>query len=119
VTVIVLPWPERVLFGHAKGHWRPRHRATKQAKVAACNLGKVAGLHLRKWPADPVLTFTYHPPSLRGDVQNVHGALKAAIDGLALAMGVDDKLFRCRFPDVFDGVRKPGQVVVEVDTQHG
>ena len=48
----------------------------------------------------PRLTFEFHPPPRsRPDCQNLPATQKAAIDGIADALGMDDRLFLCRFPE--------------------
>jgi Holliday junction resolvase RusA-like endonuclease len=40
------------------------------------------------------IMFTFHPPDARRrDLDNLHAAMKPAIDGMAQALGVDDALF--------------------------
>jgi crossover junction endodeoxyribonuclease RusA len=113
-TKIRLPWPSSKLNGHAKGHWRAKALATKRYREACAWLAKEAAV-----PCDPqaILTFTYYPPNYRRrDAQNMPGMLKAAVDGIADAMGCDDREFRCRFPDGFEGPVPSGLVVVEIET---
>ena len=114
VIRVSLPWPPAALNDNAsrRGNIWPKIKATKRYRYEA----KVLGL-MAKLPCCPTarLVFTYHPPRRGGDVQNVHGRLKAAIDGLAEAMGCDDKLFRCAFPEVFADPVKGGAVIVDVE----
>lgn len=110
--LITLPWPSSKLNGHAKGYWRPKAESTKlyrrdvwalalEAKVKRCPTAR--------------LVFTYHPPNLaKRDCQNMPGMLKAAVDGIADAMGCDDHLFRCAWPETFAAPVKGGAVLVDV-----
>ncbi|HEV8034519.1 hypothetical protein [Yoonia sp.] len=111
MTTLTLSWPSRDLSQNSRVHWAAKARATASHKTEAWTLAKAA-----KVATDPhaVLTFTFHPPNNRHDVQNLPGMCKAAIDGIAQAMGCDDKLFRCRFPDRFAEVRKLGQIIIEI-----
>jgi crossover junction endodeoxyribonuclease RusA len=62
-----------------------------------------------------VLEFTYSPPDRRKrDVQNLPHMLKAAIDGIADAMGCDDHGFRCVFPSQFSEPVPSGAVLVHI-----
>lgn len=109
---VTLPWPSKHLSRNARVHWAVRFRATKAARTLAFWEGRVA-----KLPPTPdaVMTFTFHPPdNRRRDAHNMPDMMKAYIDGLADAMGVDDLNFQCRFPSKFAEVRKGGQVVVEI-----
>lgn len=112
-TTLMIPWPHIDLTPHAKGGWRKKTRATKRQRTDTFWLAKEA--KVPRIP-DAILTFAYHPPNLaRRDVQNMHGRLKGAIDGIADAMGCDDHLFRCRFPDHFAEVRTGGAIIITVE----
>lgn len=115
MTRITLPWPPKGLHAHAKGHWRSKAAATKSYRAIAFWLAKEA-----KVAADPNarLVFTFHPPNLRRrDLPNLFGPpTKAAIDGIAEAMGCDDNRFRCAFPEEFAAPVKGGAVIIEVET---
>lgn len=111
-VTITLPWPAKELQSNARCHWSVKSRATKAARSAAFWLGKEA--KVGAWP-DAVLRFTYHPPDRRRrDCQDVPNSLKASIDGIADAMGVDDYGFKVHYPPEFSEVRKGGAIVVEI-----
>jgi crossover junction endodeoxyribonuclease RusA len=105
---IRLPWPSPTLSSNARPHWAQKHRATKAARKTAWALAKQV-----KASGD-TLEFTYHPPHNKYDVQNIAGMLKASIDGIADAMGVDDKHLTCVFPSEFAEVVKGGCVLVHI-----
>lgn len=109
-----LPWPDGRLAGHANGSRWPRIRATKEYRTAAWAMAKRAKVA----PApDAALSVSYHPPTGRGgkpDVQNMPGRCKPLIDGIADAMGCDDRRFRVQYPDHFAEPVKGGAVVIEV-----
>lgn len=114
---VVLPWPPTALTPHAKGNWRSKAKATREYRRTAFWLAKEA-----KIATDPgaVLRITYCPPDRqRRDCQNMHGRLKAAIDGIADAMGCDDIGFRVQFPDRFAEPCKGGTVLIEINPQFG
>ncbi len=109
---LTLPWPPKGLQPHAKGSWRPKAEATKAYRADAFWLAKAA--RIPRMP-NAVLTITCHPPDRRGrDCQNMPSQLKAAIDGIADAMGCDDNGFRVRFPEAFSEPVKHGAVIVEM-----
>lgn len=112
VKEIRLPWPDKRLTPHAKGHWRPKAEATKSARYMA----KMAALESPRVECIPnaLIFVEYWPAARRGDVHNMHGRMKAYIDGIADAMGCDDRDFRVNFPSVWAGTRKPGQVVFRI-----
>lgn len=111
MTRISFPWPPAALTPHAKGSPWPKINATKKYRYDAKVLAQLAGVP--KLPGAR-LVFTYHPPRRAGDPHNVHGRVKALIDGIADAMGCDDKGFRCAFPEAFSDPVKGGAVIVEV-----
>lgn len=113
MTRISFPWPPSALTPHAKGSAWPKIRATKQYRYEA----KVLAL-LAKVPACPTarLVFTWHPPRMAGDPHNMPGRVKALIDGIADAMGCDDRGFRCAFPEAFSEPVNGGAVIVEIET---
>lgn len=82
----------------------------------ARNTAKVLCLEAPRITTDANATIfvEYWPKTYRGDVQNVHGSLKAYIDGVADAMGCDDKNFRVDFPSVFAGKSKNGKVIMRI-----
>lgn len=115
MSTIILPWPPAALQPHAKGSKWPKIKATKAYRVAAYWLAREA--QVRRDPF-AILTVTYRPPDLRRrDVQNQHGRIKAAIDGIADAMGCDDNGFRVRFPDSFGDPIKGGAIIVDVTNE--
>jgi hypothetical protein len=112
VKEITLPWPDKALTPHAKGHWQPKAVATKAAR-------NMAYLAARDKPAieripNATIFVEYWPKARRGDVHNMHGRMKAYIDGIADAMGCDDRDFQVDFPRVWAGTSNPGKVVFRV-----
>ena len=58
--------------------------------------------------------FTFHPPDKRKrDVDNVIASLKALIDGLADAWGIDDSEFLITYPRKFAEPVKGGKIIIE------
>lgn len=113
MTTIRLPWPPRDLTAHANGMWW--HKSKPTAKYRQWAYLAALEAKVTRNP-NAVLRFTYNPPDRRRrDLHNLHGApAKAAIDGIAQAMGCDDRDFICHFPTAFGPVVKGGQVLVEV-----
>ena len=110
--VIRLPWPEPALWQNRKVHWAKRAKATKSARAEAWALTIE-----QKVPRIPgaILEFSFHPPSrAKRDIQNMPATQKAAIDGIADAMGCDDNGFRVRWPETFGSIVNGGCVVVTI-----
>jgi crossover junction endodeoxyribonuclease RusA len=108
---ITLPWPAKPLHSNSRAHWADKARVTKAARIAGWVVA--TAMKLPCWPEATILV-EYYPPSRRGDPQNVPSSLKAYIDGIADAMGCDDKAFKVDYPRVFAGTRKGGEVVFRV-----
>ena len=117
---ITLPWPEEDLHSNSRPHFMALARAKKKARQTARMIAKSDGVEC--WP-DATILIEYYPPTRRGDPQNVPSSLKSYLDGIADAMGCDDKAFKVDYPTVFAGTRKPADVVFHiippvVDVEH-
>lgn len=108
---ITLPWPDKPLHSNWRGHWAEKGRATKKARSAAHMMARNAGV---SWWPNATILIEYYPPTRRGDPQNCPSAMKAYIDGIADALGCDDRKFKVDFPSVFAGTRKPADVVFHI-----
>ena len=109
---ITLLWPASALWQNRRHHWADRTRATKEARRWAWAAAKEARVESNP---NAYLKFTFHPPTKRlPDMQNMPATQKAAIDGIADAMQVDDSGFRCIWPLEFAEPVKGGSVIVEI-----
>jgi len=94
---LILPWPPMALSPNARTHWRKKAPIAKAYKHACWALTKEAGLIVPDAPK-LALWLAFYPPDRRHrDDDNVIASFKYGRDGLALALGIDDKRFRC-FP---------------------
>lgn len=110
-----LSFPPSDLSGHNKGHWRKntklvatlRHEAFHCARAAKM----VSGYQV---PAtgDIGIIFTFYPPNNRGDRLNYPNRIKCQVDGIAEALGINDKRFLPAY--AFADPVKPGRVEVEI-----
>jgi crossover junction endodeoxyribonuclease RusA len=85
-----LPWPHKDLSPNARIHWKAKHRrrhAYRHTCSWACVEQKV-----RRIDAESVsATILFYPPDARRrDVDNMLASVKAGIDAVAEAIGVDD-----------------------------
>lgn len=104
---VTLPWPHKDLSPNS----RKRHRhmtAIRRAYKETCwALARGAGLRGNH------LTITFHPPCGRKrDLDNCLFSIKYGLDGVALAMGVDDSTFTLTIRKA-EPVRPDGCVVIE------
>ena len=93
MTLIVLPFPPASLSGHAKGHWRAKAAVTKQHREWARLITLAAGPLGVPDSGDIPIRVRFIPPSNRGDRTNFPNRLKASLDGIAMALGVNDSRF--------------------------
>lgn len=115
--LVTLPFPDPALFPNAKlrgGGWGKAMAPKAKAKEFAYFATKQA---VGAWrpPAGPIpLAITFYPPDKRvRDLDGLLGAAKHAIDGIALALGIDDQRFRPIVLDVGEP-QKAGRMVVQV-----
>ena len=111
---IELPFPAKILWPNGRGHHMRKHKAAKTHKgwARAAALAERArapegqSLHL-------VVTFHCKKSGPLPDKDNASGSIKAYQDGIAWALGVDDRHFGQ--PVVLFGDRcQYGKVVIEV-----
>lgn len=91
--MIVLPWPPRELHPNARPHHMQRAKAAKAYRTAAMWLAKSRELSA---PAEGevMVSVTFNPPDRRRrDLDGMFSASKAAFDGIADALAVDDYRF--------------------------
>jgi len=108
MTTVILPWPPKDLSPNARAHWRAKAPVTAAYKRACWALAVEAGLRA---PEDVDsdsqrlhLWLEFYPPDRRArDDDNMIASFKAGRDGLAQALGVDDKRFVCH-PVVMDQI---------------
>ena len=110
MTDIRIPWPPATLSPNNQAHWATKARATASSRKAAFYAAKAAKATA---PAtgEIWLQATAHPPHNRAyDRDGLQSRMKAAFDGIADALGVDDVRFRHHPIEL--GPRKPGGEVV-------
>ena len=119
---VTLPWPPKALSPNARAHWAKKSRAAKQYRKTCYLLAKQAMTPetaelVQKAVAGEIklaLWLTFYPPDRRHrDDDNLVAAMKAGRDGLADALGIDDKHFRT-LPYLSDQIRNGGAVVAVV-----
>lgn len=115
---ITLPWPDTSLMPNRKNgrHWG----STQAAKVRARQDGffgakQAMGINSLNLPDRIPLSIDFIGPDRRArDIDNLLACIKPQIDGIAQALGVDDKRFRpITINDGLD-TKKQGFVIVEI-----
>lgn len=91
---VTLPWPPRELSPNSRTHWARKSVITKSYRDACFILAKEAKLSV-DWDGDIHLWIDFYPPDKRHrDDDNLVSSFKAGRDGIAAAIGVNDKRFR-------------------------
>lgn len=108
--MIVLPWPPSSLSGHAEGHWRTKATTTKLHREWARLATLAAGPISLPDSGDIPIRIRFVPPDRRGDRTNFPNRLKAGLDGIAQALGVNDARFLPTWE--YADPEKPGRVEV-------
>jgi crossover junction endodeoxyribonuclease RusA len=112
-----LPWPDRKLQSNASVRSLPQKtRLTKTARKLAWALSLDAKI---KTKPDATIFIEYYPKAYRGDVHNVPTSLKAYIDGIADAMGCDDRKFVVDYPTQWAGKDPKGKIVFRIEQPEG
>lgn len=109
--IIRLPWPDPKLMPNRKNgtKWVSTSRIKTEQREAAylCTLAALKTTSDKEWEGNIPLSIVYMPPDKRHrDLDNLLAASKALIDGMAQAMGIDDKRFR---PILVDSVYCGGE----------
>lgn len=89
-----LPWPDPILNPNQHVHWAKKNKARMTAKKAGYYLALEKGVKLnpiKKYQVNMV----FCPPDERTrDLDNLSASMKAALDGMCRAMGIDDRIIR-------------------------
>lgn len=110
-----LDWPHKHLkVNGTQPHWSKKAAAKKKAKADSYHLALASGLG--KIDAELVtVNLTFYPPSRRHfDADNLVASHKSAIDGLSMAIGIDDSKFRVS-GEMAGTIEKNGLVKVELE----
>lgn len=94
--IVRLPFPPSELSGHTKGHWSATAKLVATYRAEAFHLTRSAKIKAGfQVPAagDIPIAFRFVPPDNRGDRLNFANRIKAQADGIAEALGVNDKRF--------------------------
>jgi len=113
---LVLPWPDRALHPNERVHWAVKAKAAKQARMLGFVTAREAGWRHMKLPDGPLHVWIdgYAHDRRRRDADGLLSSLKAALDGIAESLGVDDRRF-VPHPWIKDEVRKPAEVRIRIN----
>ncbi|MBV6304918.1 endonuclease [Candidimonas humi] len=111
MIILELPWPPKELSPNARVHWAKKAAAAKRYKRICWTITKAAKgdriqgrrrVDLRFYPKTP----------RRRDEDNLIGWMKYGLDGIALALGIDDSQFQIAPPEVYPATGSEGLVRV-------
>ena len=112
MMTVTLGWPSPNLSPNARPHWAALARAKKAARregyIGSYEIGKIVGAKAVR------IQVTFIPPNaIRRDADNMLASIKAHLDGIADAIGIDDSRWTWAAP-VIAKPEKPGRVVVTI-----
>lgn len=103
MIVVELSWPPKELSPNYRGHWAPIARAKQSYRSAARLLTRSALAKARGYSQFGAvrLSYEFHPPAARAyDRDNLAARMKAATDGIADALNVNDRGFHFAPPHI-------------------
>lgn len=111
-----LPFPAKILWPNGRGHWAEKARAVKSARRVAWASALAAGVKSLPVGGGFAIAVTVHPKTRNAiDADNAVAALKASLDGIADALGVDDRTFNT--PSItFGEPLKGGLLTLTIET---
>lgn len=124
---VVVPWPSGDLSPNARAHWRKVAAAKKTYRAECHALAMQAGANLiHRELAAAVgngaklrVHCDFYPPDKRHhDDANVMYRMKAGIDGLADALGIDDRHFKTSY-DLLETVAGMVRISVSIKEPAG
>ena len=101
---VTLPWPPKALSPNARVHWSVKSQAAKSYRRHCSDLCKLANVVKPETDGRLHLWLEFFPPDRRHrDDDNMIASFKSGRDGIADALGIDDKRFVCH-PFVSDEI---------------
>jgi crossover junction endodeoxyribonuclease RusA len=110
MMTVTLGWPSRALSPNARTHWAMLARAKKAARREGYVSAIQTSADVIASPVSIQVTFT-PPNARRHDIDNLIASIKAHLDGISDAIGIDDSRWIWAAP-VIAKPEKPGRVVV-------
>ena len=89
---LIFPWPPSELKPNVKTHWTKKAKFAKQYKEVCFYLTKEAKFDQNTYKS---LEMVFYPPNRRNfDLDNMLATMKSGIDGMCLALNIDDSCFK-------------------------
>ena len=119
---ITLPWFDKSLSPNGRSHWAKKAKAAKKSRQDGFMAARLAGYNKQTFAGHEgkiVLSIKFYPKTkAMPDDDNCLGGFKAYRDGIADALGVDDRRFLSR-PVVMDEVGGVIKVVLNEEKMRG
>jgi crossover junction endodeoxyribonuclease RusA len=103
MTELVFAWPPSILSPNNRSHWSIKAKAAKAYRADCWAITKEAKVILPDSEKLALWVDFYPPDKRRRDDDNMIASFKSGRDGIAEALGIDDKRFRM-FPYVQDEI---------------
>lgn len=116
MTEFILPWPPSILSPNNRQHWGSKVKVRAKCRADGALLTQLAMMKSQeRLPTGNIpMKLIFHPPTKRQpDLDNLLASMKNYLDGVADALGVNDKCFQpitCEYGEP----RKRGEVVVRI-----
>ena len=91
---VKLPWPPKELSPNARVHWATRSRVARKYRQICHIITRQAGIKI-EWDGQIHAWIDFYPPDRRHrDDDNLVSSFKPGRDGMADALGINDKRIR-------------------------
>ncbi|MFY1885181.1 endonuclease [Achromobacter xylosoxidans] len=117
MITVELPWPPKELSPNYRGHWVPISKAKSRYRTAARLLARSALSKAEGFSQFRAvrLAYEFFPPQARAyDRDNLAARMKAATDGIADAIGMNDRGFHFSPAEIREKT-KGGKVRVTIE----
>ncbi|GAB1837130.1 hypothetical protein MyNCGM121_39100 [Achromobacter xylosoxidans] len=117
MITVELPWPPKELSPNYRGHWVPISKAKSRYRTAARLLARSALSKAEGFSQFEAvrLAYEFFPPQARAyDRDNLAARMKAATDGIADAIGMNDRGFHFAPAEIREKT-KGGKVRVTIE----
>lgn len=111
VLIITLPLPDVALSPNGRASWQRKAEATKEARHSTGLLAKIVAPK-QQWQAARIDVTIWR--ANRGDDDSVFASVKPHRDGIADALGIDDKHFTCGTVQQITGKASCGRREMEI-----
>lgn len=110
--MIVLSWPHKSLWPNGRAHWATKAREAKKLRQEAAWATKAASVRVGDSPVPIHITVCPKAKGPAPDADNAVAAAKHALDGIADALGINDRHFAA--PTVTISDERTGQFIIAV-----